>query len=182
MQKLGDGNFGEVWYGMWRGVVEVAIKTMKPGTMSPEAFLREAEIMKQCDNANLVKLYAVCSTEEPFYIITEFMPNGALLGYVRNQSNQLSVQAMVNMCAQVANGMKHLEKLKLVHRDLAARNVLVGKKHAGLTVVKVGDFGLARKERDIYEARAGVQFAIKWTAPEALTCGSFTTKSDVWSY
>jgi len=39
-QKLGDGNFGEVWYGKWRGVVEVAIKTMKPGTMSPDAFLR----------------------------------------------------------------------------------------------------------------------------------------------
>ena len=33
-QKLGDGNFGEVWYGKWRGIVEVAIKTMKPGTMS----------------------------------------------------------------------------------------------------------------------------------------------------
>ena len=38
-KKLGDGNFGEVWYGKWRGIVEVAIKTMKPGTMSPEAFL-----------------------------------------------------------------------------------------------------------------------------------------------
>lgn len=38
-QKLGDGNFGEVWFGKWRGIVEVAIKTMKPGTMSPEAFL-----------------------------------------------------------------------------------------------------------------------------------------------
>lgn len=38
-QLLGDGNFGEVWYGKWRGSVEVAIKTMKPGTMSDEAFL-----------------------------------------------------------------------------------------------------------------------------------------------
>ncbi|KHN84879.1 Tyrosine-protein kinase Fyn [Toxocara canis] len=38
-RKLGDGNFGDVWYGKWRGMVEVAIKTMKPGTMSPEAFL-----------------------------------------------------------------------------------------------------------------------------------------------
>jgi serine/threonine protein kinase len=39
LSKLGDGNFGEVWYGKWREVVDVAIKTMKPGTMSPEAFL-----------------------------------------------------------------------------------------------------------------------------------------------
>lgn len=39
IRKLGDGNFGEVWYGKWCGIVEVAIKTMKPGSMSVEAFL-----------------------------------------------------------------------------------------------------------------------------------------------
>ena len=46
------------------------------------------------------------------------------------------------------------------------------------------DFGLARKlmEEDIYEARTGAKFPIKWTAPEAATCGNFTVKSDVWSY
>lgn len=38
-EKIGDGNFGEVWHGKWKGVVEVAIKTMKPGTMSSDAFL-----------------------------------------------------------------------------------------------------------------------------------------------
>jgi serine/threonine protein kinase len=98
---LGDGNFGEVWYGKWRGIVEVAIKTMKPGTMSTEAFLGEAQIMKQCDHANLVKLYAVCTKEEPFYIITEFMVNGSLLQYLRNEKNQLSIHAMIDMCGQV---------------------------------------------------------------------------------
>jgi serine/threonine protein kinase len=60
--------------------------------------------MKHCDHPNLVKLYAVCTTEEPFYIITEYMVNGALLHYLRAQENQqLSMQAMVDMCAQVRN-------------------------------------------------------------------------------
>lgn len=183
-RKLGDGNFGDVWYGKWRGMVEVAIKTMKPGTMSPEAFLGEAQIMKQCDHPNLVKLYAVCTKEEPFYIITEYMVNGSLLHYLRNEGNSLTLQALVDMCAQIANGMMYLEERKLVHRDLAARNVLVGDKISGVPVVKVADFGLARKlmEEDIYEARTGAKFPIKWTAPEAATCGNFTVKSDVWSY
>jgi fyn-related kinase len=183
-QKLGDGNFGEVWYGKWRGVVEVAIKTMKPGTMSPEAFLGEAQIMKQCNHPNLVKLYAVCTMEEPFYIITEYMVNGSLLSYLRDKQNQLNVGPMIDMCALIANGMKYLEERKLVNRDLAARNVLVGEKISGCPVVKVADFGLARKlmEEDIYEARTGAKFPIKWTAPEAATCGNFTVKSDVWSY
>ncbi|VIO97359.1 SRC-1, putative [Brugia malayi] len=183
-RKLGDGNFGDVWYGKWRGMVEVAIKTMKPGTMSPEAFLGEAQIMKQCDHPNLVKLYAVCTKEEPFYIITEYMVNGALLHYLRSEGSSLTLQALVDMCAQIANGMMYLEERKLVHRDLAARNVLVGDKISGVPVVKVADFGLARKlmEEDIYEARTGAKFPIKWTAPEAATCGNFTVKSDVWSY
>ncbi|VDD95015.1 unnamed protein product [Enterobius vermicularis] len=183
-RKLGDGNFGEVWYGKWRGMVEVAIKTMKPGTMSPQDFLGEAQIMKQCDHPNLVKLYAVCTKEEPFYIITEYMCNGSLLHYLRHEGHSLTLQALVDMCAQIANGMMYLEERKLVHRDLAARNVLVGEKISGVPVVKVADFGLARAlmDEDIYEARTGARFPIKWTAPEAATCGNFTVKSDVWSY
>lgn len=48
----------------------------------------------------------------------------------------------------------------------------------------MADFGLARKlmEEDIYEARTGAKFPIKWTSPEAAMCGNFTVKSDVWSY
>lgn len=61
----------------------------------------EAQIMKQCDHPNLVKLYAVCTKEEPFYIITEYMVNGALLHYLRNEGSSLTLQALVDMCAQV---------------------------------------------------------------------------------
>ncbi|CAD5209221.1 unnamed protein product [Bursaphelenchus xylophilus] len=185
ISKLGDGNFGEVWYGKWRSVVEVAIKTMKPGTMSAEGFLAEAQIMKQCNHPKLVKLYAVCTEKDPYYIITEYMVNGSLLSYLRSPNNtSLSIQALVDMCSQIASGMMYLESRKLVHRDLAARNVLVGEKISGVPEVKVADFGLARKlmNENIYEAQAGGKFPIKWTAPEAATHGNFTVKSDVWSY
>lgn len=182
--KIDDGNFGEVWYGKWRDVVEVAIKKMKPGTMSSEAFLGEAQIMKHCNHPNLVKLYAVCTMEEPFFIVTEFMQGGSLLKYLRDDQNILNIKEMIDICSQIANGMKYLEERKLVHRDLAARNVLVGEKISGIPTVKVADFGLARKlmEEDIYEAKMGAKFPIKWTAPEAATTGNFTVKSDVWSY
>ena len=38
--QLGAGNFGEVWKGQWQGRLDVAVKTLKPNTMSPEAFLQ----------------------------------------------------------------------------------------------------------------------------------------------
>lgn len=61
--------------GMWNGSTKVAVKTLKPGTMSPKAFLAEAQIMKMLRHDKLVQLYAVVS-EEPIYIVTEFMCHG----------------------------------------------------------------------------------------------------------
>jgi len=34
----------------------------------------------------------------------------------------------------------------------------------------------------VYVHCAGTKFPIKWTAPEAVKHGQFSTKSDVWSY
>lgn len=50
--------------------------------------------------------------------------------------------------------------------------------------VKIADFGLARftTENQMYEAREGTRFPIKWTAPEAAMTSVFTIKSDVWSF
>ena len=61
--------------GTWNGTTKVAIKTLKPGTMSPEAFLQEAQIMKKLRHDKLVPLFAVVS-EEPIYIVTEYMAKG----------------------------------------------------------------------------------------------------------
>lgn len=54
---------------------KVAIKNLKAGTMSPGAFLAEANLMKHLQHPRLVRLYAVV-TQEPIYIITEYMENG----------------------------------------------------------------------------------------------------------
>lgn len=183
-EKIGQGNFGEVWYGKWNNEVDVAVKTLRAGTMSRQAFLEEASIMKQCLHSNLVKLYAVCSVEEPVCIVTEYMANGSMLEYLRgNEGKRLVFRALVDMCAQIANGMAYLEKHRMVHRDLAARNILVGEKVGDVPIVKVADFGLARVITDNeYNARTGAKFPIKWTAPEAALYASFTIKSDVWSF
>lgn len=50
---------------------------MKPGSMSVDAFLEEANLMKTLQHDKLVKLHAVVTKEEPIYIITEFMEKGA---------------------------------------------------------------------------------------------------------
>lgn len=83
LRKLGQGQFGEVWEGLWNNTTPVAIKTLKPGTMDPKDFLAEAQIMKKLRHNKLIQLYAVCTMEEPIYIITELMRNGSLLEYLQ---------------------------------------------------------------------------------------------------
>jgi serine/threonine protein kinase len=84
--------------------VEVAVKTLKKGTMEPEDFLREAEIMHKLRHKKLVSLLAVCSRDEPIWIITELMSNGSLLDFIRKDKARSIVKfpTMVKMAAQVS--------------------------------------------------------------------------------
>jgi len=88
--------------GKWRKMVDVAIKTLKPGTMSAEEFLDEAKTMHKLRHRKLVQLMGVCTRTEPMYIITELMSNGALLEYLRaDEGAQLHIKLLLDMAAQV---------------------------------------------------------------------------------
>ncbi|XP_059584334.1 tyrosine-protein kinase ABL2 isoform X4 [Alligator mississippiensis] len=177
--KLGGGQYGEVYVGVWKKYsLTVAVKTLKEDTMEVEEFLKEAAVMKEIKHPNLVQLLGVCTLEPPFYIVTEYMPYGNLLDYLREcNREEVSAVVLLYMATQISSAMEYLEKKNFIHRDLAARNCLVGENH----VVKVADFGLSRlMTGDTYTAHAGAKFPIKWTAPESLAYNTFSIKSDVW--
>ncbi|XP_034755929.1 tyrosine-protein kinase Blk [Etheostoma cragini] len=178
VKKLGAGQFGEVWMGYYKNTQKVAIKTLKEGTMEPEAFLQEANLMKQLQHERLVRLLAVV-TIEPILIVTEFMINGCLLDFLKSDAGKrLKLNKLIDMSAQIAEGMAYIEKKNYIHRDVRAANILV----SDSLHCKIADFGLARIIESEYTAQEGAKFPIKWTAPEAINYGTFSIKSDVWSF
>uniref|UniRef100_A0A673AIR5 receptor protein-tyrosine kinase n=1 Tax=Sphaeramia orbicularis TaxID=375764 RepID=A0A673AIR5_9TELE len=169
-EVIGAAQFGEVSRGRYRPMgrreVLVAVKTLRWGASDRERgmFLSEAGVLGQFDHPNVLKLEGVVTRTPPERIITEFMENGPLDAFLRENEGQFSVLQLVGMLRGVGAGMRYLSERNFVHRDLAARNVLVNSN----LVCKVSDFGL--------------KIPVRWTAPEAFQHRKFSSASDVWSF
>ncbi|PIO31668.1 hypothetical protein AB205_0128710 [Aquarana catesbeiana] len=186
IKVLGSGAFGTVYQGLWIPEGEsikipVAIKELREAT-SPKAnkeILDEAYVMASVENPHVCRLLGICLTST-VQLVTQLMPYGCLLDYVREHKDNIGSRHLLNWCVQIAKGMNYLEERRLVHRDLAARNVLVKNPQH----VKITDFGLAKllgAEEKEYHAEGG-KVPIKWMALESILHRIYTHQSDVWSY
>lgn len=181
-KKLGQGHFGDVMKGILKpGNVAVAVKSCKQNVSQvvKVKFLAEAEILKQYDHPNIVKLIGVCAEKEPVFIVMEFMPGGDFLSYLRKKGAQLNSKKLLRFSIDAAAGMEYLESKNCIHRDLAARNCLISSDDSTL---KISDFGMSREVEEVYEASNMKEIPVKWTAPEALNYYQYTTLSDIWSF
>ncbi|XP_049842972.1 tyrosine-protein kinase Fer isoform X3 [Schistocerca gregaria] len=181
VEQIGRGNFGDVHRGKLRKTgMEVAVKTCRM-TVPEEhrrKFLQEGRILKQYNHPNIVRLIGICVQKQPIMIVMELVPGGSLLKFLRSHEDGLTQRQLLGMCRDTAAGMSYLESHNCIHRDLAARNCLIGQNN----IVKISDFGMSREEEEYIVSDGMKQIPIKWTAPEALNFGKYTSLCDVWSY
>lgn len=62
----------------------------------------------------------------PFALVLEFYPHGSLYDVLIAKRLELPFHVLVRMARDIALGILHLHKEKVIHRDIATRNVLVG--------------------------------------------------------
>ncbi|XP_077027983.1 muscle, skeletal receptor tyrosine-protein kinase isoform X4 [Agelaius phoeniceus] len=209
VRDIGEGAFGRVFQARAPGLLPyepftmVAVKMLKEEASADMQadFQREAALMAEFDNPNIVKLLGVCAVGKPMCLLFEYMAYGDLNEYLRDRSprnlcslaqgsldtrlrlpNPLALCCTSQLCIakQVAAGMAYLSERKFVHRDLATRNCLVGEN----MVVKIADFGLSRNmySADYYKANENDAIPIRWMPPESIFYNRYTTESDVWAY
>lgn len=121
---LGFGAFGVVYKGVWAvddensAKIPVAIKVLRNDTTTNNSkeFLSEAYIMASVDHPNLLKLLAVCMTSQ-MMLITQLMPLGCLLDFVRKNHDKIGSKTLLNWCTQIARGMAYLGKKYFLTRS-----------------------------------------------------------------
>lgn len=205
---LGEGNFGKVWKAEaddicgYDGTILVAVKTVKENSAQKEVddLIQEMKIMQEIgSHPNVVTILGVCTEQEPYLCVMEYVMYGKLLTHLREHrmkqssffnfskdggevGEALTSKDLTKFAYGVAKGMEYLVSKGIIHRDLAARNILVD--HTKNT--KISDFGLSRNLRDLgsemYEQKTKGALPIRWMAPESLYFSVFTPKSDVWGF
>ena len=123
-ERIGKGNFGEVYKGLWRGV-PIAVKKV-PAHNINEQFLkdfhRELTLMKSLRHPNVLQYLGSCTILPDVCIITEFMPKGSLYAVLHDATQVLSWHLVRRMMMDAAAGCLYLHNSDplIVHRDLKA--------------------------------------------------------------
>uniref|UniRef100_A0A674K593 receptor protein-tyrosine kinase n=1 Tax=Terrapene triunguis TaxID=2587831 RepID=A0A674K593_9SAUR len=186
LKALGSGVFGTVHKGVWIPdgdtiKIPVSIKVIedRSGRQTFHAVTDHMLAIGSLEHAYIVRLLGICPGTQ-LQLVTQLLPLGSLLDYVRKNKDAIGPQLLLNWCVQVAKGMYYLEEHRMVHRNLAARNILLKSPNQ----VQVADFGIADllypdDKKYFYNE---IKTPIKWMALESIHFGKYTHQSDVWSY
>ncbi|XP_023524889.1 lysM domain receptor-like kinase 3 [Cucurbita pepo subsp. pepo] len=182
---LGHGTYGSVYHGILRDQ-EVAIKRMT-ATKTKE-FLAEMKVLCKVHHANLVELIGYAASEAELFLIYEYAQKGPLKSHLHDPLNKghtsLSWIMRLQISLDVARGLEYIHehtKPHYVHRDIKTSNILLD----GSFRAKISDFGLAKLVGKTNEGEATVTKVVGtygYLAPEYLSNGLATTKSDVYAY
>jgi hypothetical protein len=146
---LGEGAFGTVHKGAWRGT-SVAVKTLKrlqnatADKVALAEFRTELAMIQHLHHPHVVQFLGVMSnpTDGAPLLVTEFMEQGSLADWFRKPTGIPAAQAL-ELCLDCCRGMTYLHGRSpnpVLHRDLKPNNLMIT---AGMRL-KIGDFGLSK--------------------------------------
>ncbi|CAD7970883.1 unnamed protein product [Amoebophrya sp. A120] len=185
-QTLGNGEFGQVFKGKWKGQ-EVAIKALYRDPQKAQhdshainELKKEIESFRHLNHKRLVRFLGACFEHPHLCFITEYMPNGSLYNFLHVRKVKLPTRHSMNMSMQLCEGVEYLHTRDpvVVHRDLKSLNVVLDLKFN----IKLCDFGLT-EYIDKNNARARHNGGSpRYMAPELFDKKlKITEKIDVWA-
>ncbi|MBI1751058.1 MAG: serine/threonine protein kinase [Acidobacteria bacterium] len=186
VRLLGQGAMGEVYLGRDPGIGrEVAIKTIRPALIGEDMggelrdrFAREAKAAGLLQHPNVVTVFEFGTDGDLLYLVMEYVPGEDLAALL--QRGELRPSELLEILAQVCEGLAQAHKHGIIHRDIKPTNVMVQREEEGLHA-KVMDFGVAKLNDGELTQTGHVVGTLAYMAPEYLSTGKSQPVSDLFS-
>ena len=182
-ERIGAGGMGDVYRARQLNVDRpIAIKLLKPERVGDaravKQFLTEAQAVSRLTSPHTVTLLDVGTLPEgaPFMVM-ELLEGSTLRS--RQAEGALTLDEAVDVVDAIALSLSEAHARGVIHRDLKPSNVFLARTPGHRAQVKVLDFGLAALAGD----QAGLKAAgtPRYMAPEALSGGDITARTDVYA-
>lgn len=182
--ELGQGAMGVV-YKARDPLIDrvVAIKTINLSLAMDEKeeyegrFYQEARAAGRLNHPNIVTIYDVGKSGDVAYIAMELL-EGRELRDILNDGALLPIDQVLNIVAQVAQGLAYAHEHEIVHRDVKPSNIMVIRDGH----VKITDFGIARMASSSVRTQTGMVLGSpKYMSPEQVMGKTIDPRSDIFS-
>ena len=141
LKKLGEGAYGEVWKVRHKVLgKEFAMKIIEksPYCVTNE-IINEINILKKLDHPNILKVLEFHLSDDKFYIITDFCPEGELYNEISNKK-EFSESEAAFIIYQILSAIRYCHKMRVIHRDIKPENIMImGRESNGGLNVKLID-------------------------------------------
>lgn len=186
---LGEGAMGIVYLVYERATARLwALKRIKDlrSSVLARRFQREIQLMQRMVHRNIVRcMYTGIDEQGVPYLVTEYMPDGALEDLVQQRGGVLPIAEAVRIIDAVLDGVEYLHGHGIIHRDLKPANILL-RGGDGVCVPKLADLGIAKSYSSAggtWRTKPGTRLGTLMFMPpeQVLDAGKVGVTADIYS-
>ena len=180
-EQIGEGGMALVYKALDHRLDRyVAVKIMRDDLMADDEvrrrFCAESHAVAMLSHPNIVAVYDVSHNDSAEYIVMELV-NGITLKQYMESKGVLSWNETMHFSRQIAKALSHAHDRGIIHRDIKPQNIMLLRDGT----IKVGDFGIAALENEIYEDTGQAIGSIHYIAPEQARGECPDARSDIYS-
>ena len=183
-KRLGRGSYGEVFMainqttGSFFALKVVDVSCSERSNL--ESLRNEIQMMRQLRHDNLVHYLGSRLVQEDnttkMLIFMDYIAGGDTLEHLSRET-KLSIRLVQVYVRQLLHALAFLHEHQIAHRDVKGANVLLDVEG----VVKLSDFGTAKRISTTSGSRAGIAGTVLFMAPEVICGDTYGTAADIWS-
>lgn len=181
LEVIGEGGMAIVYRALdHRLNRDVAVKIMRDEMAADEEFRRrfctESHAVAMLSHPNIVAVYDVSHNDNVEYIVMELMDGITLKQYIERKG-VVAWKEVVHFTKQISKALAHAHERGIIHRDIKPQNIMLLRDGT----IKVGDFGIAALENEVYENNGEAIGSIHYIAPEQARGECPDARSDIYS-